>query len=330
MKRISLLALALTLTACTGGKKKEFWIYTSSYKEVLPLYEEPLKKAFPEVQFRFFQAGSENVAAKVTAELAGGGTQADLIMTADLFFFMELKKQGALLPLEKVGNLAKLPAQYHDADLTYIVNRFPVMGIAVNVDRFKDPKDRPTSFKSLLEPKYKGLLTMPSPMESGTALTTALYFKSMFGDSYFSDLRKQDILASGGNGAVMARVQSGERPVGIILMENILQAKARGQQNVEFILPAEGALAMPSPIALLKSTKDPLLARRVMDWFMGPEAQDVLLASNVYSPLPGVAAPKGAPAWSAIKFQSWDLKLFETWSAQKQGVKELFQRTVLK
>jgi iron(III) transport system substrate-binding protein len=81
--------------ACTKSNKKEIWIYTSTYKEVLALYEPQLKKDFPDVDIQWFQAGSEDVAARVNAELTGGGTKADLIMTSDLFYFRSSKSRGS-------------------------------------------------------------------------------------------------------------------------------------------------------------------------------------------------------------------------------------------
>ncbi|RYZ91586.1 MAG: hypothetical protein EOP06_06640, partial [Proteobacteria bacterium] len=79
---LALLAVGLTLpSACTKkNAKPEFWIYTSTYKNVVADIEPKLKAQFPEVEFKFFQAGSEEVAAKVGAEELAGGTRADIVI----------------------------------------------------------------------------------------------------------------------------------------------------------------------------------------------------------------------------------------------------------
>src|SRR4051812_11440105 len=116
MKRFSLLALiAFATLSCSKKNQQTLTIYTSTYKEVIEIYKPELKKAFPDLDIEWYQAGSENVAAKVMAEMQGGGVNADMIMTSDLFFYQELKKSGQLLPIT-AANLAKLPANYVDSD----------------------------------------------------------------------------------------------------------------------------------------------------------------------------------------------------------------------
>ena len=325
LKRLSISSILL-LGACNESKKTSVWIYTSTYKEVLELYKAPLAKEFPDVDIQWFQAGSENVAARLTAEIAGGAPKADLIMTSDLFFYQELKERGQLLKLESPA-LASLPAPYVDADKTFAVTRFPVMVIAYNKRKIDD---KPKGFRDLLSPRFKGKLTMPSPLESGTALTTSLYLFHNFGASYFDSLRAQDVLSAGGNGATMARIESGEKPVGIVLMENVLQSREKGKDWVEFIVPEEGALAMPSPVAVFKATKNPVIAQKIFDWFLSKAAQEILIKGWVYSPFHDTAAPNGAPAWSSLKMQTWDLPTFKKWGQERQNVKDLFQKTVLK
>lgn len=317
------------LTACTGGSGKfEFWIYTSSYKEVLALYEPALAKAFPEVTIRFFQSGSENIAAKLNAELIGGATQADLLMTADMFYFQELARDHQFLPIEESPEVAKLPKAHLDPERRFLINRFPVMVIAYHKGKVA-VADRPKSFADLTLPKYKGKITMPSPLESGTALTTILYLNNMKGESYFKALRENEMLSAGGNGAVMARLLSGERPIGMILMENILQARDRGVATVDFVLPSDGTLAMPSPLAILKSTRHPAIAQKVVRWMLGPEGTDILLKSRIYAPFPDAPPPTGAPAWKTISFAPWSMELFEKWGTERTQIKGMFQKVVL-
>ncbi len=326
VRRTVLLALPLLL-ACGGSPDKEFWIYTSVYKEVYPLFEPSLREAFPGVEFKWYQSGSEKIAAKVLAEERGGGTKADLLMTSDLFFYQELDKLGLLLPLQ--GPVFEgVPAQYRDADGAFAVVRFPLMVIAFNRERVTGD-DVPADFEALLDPRYRGRLTMPSPLESGSTLTTVLYLHQRFGRSYFEGLRQNDVLAAGGNGATLSRIQSGERPVGIVLLENVLKAKSMGLESVEIRIPEEGALPIPSPLAIFKNTEDEDLARRVLDWFFSPAARAIVVKGFMHTAFPGDPAPEGAPAWSEIRRHPWDLETFERWGAKRQEVKTLFQQIVL-
>lgn len=318
------------LGACSkpsASDEKSIWIYSSCYKEVLAIYEPYIQKLIPGVKINWFQAGSENIGAKVLAELSGQGTQADILITSDLFFYQELKKQGHFLPLDN-SSYPKLPTENLDPDKAFAVSRFPVMVLAYNTDVIT--KDPPKSYKDLVDPRFKGLVSMGSPLESGTSLTSLMYLHDMMGADYFKKLRANDVIAAGGNGATMARLQSGERPVGMILMENVLQAEAKGQKNVKFVLPEEGVLALPSPIAIFKSTKHPEIAQKIVQWFLSEEAQDVVTKGLYYGAYPQAMAPAGAPAWNELKKLPWSLALFDTWGAKKQEIKDEFQSTVLR
>ncbi len=327
MKKI-LGLLFVGLGACSPKSKNEVWIYSSSYKEVLSLYEKEMKKELPDIRIKWFQQGSENVAAKVVAEQSGGETKADVIMTSDLFFYQEQKKIGKL---EALGSdiTEKIPAHLVDSDQAFAISRFPVMLIGVN-RKALTKAEYPRSFKDLASPRFKGLVTMPSPLESGTALTTVLYLHKLYGNSFFQELRKNDLLASGGNGAVFSRLQSGEKPVGIILMENILQAREKGSDFVDFVVPSEGGLAIPSPIAVFKSSKNKENALKVVKWFLSPAGQAALAKGWIYSAFANEVPPTGGPKWATLKLQPWDLKTFESWGSEKQGLKDFFQNTVLK
>ena len=328
MKRPSSLALtALLLLGCGGPPAEELWIYTSIYKEVYPLFEPGLAAAFPGVEFRWYQSGSEKIAAKILAEERGGGTKADLLMTSDLFFYQELEKLGLLLPL-RGPVFDRVPAEYRDADGAFAVVRFPLMVIAYNHELVAGD-DVPAGFEALLDPRYRGRLTMPSPLESGSTLTTVLYLHQRFGPSYFEGLRANDVLAAGGNGATLSRIQSGERPVGIVLLENVLKAKSLGLESVEVAFPQEGALPIPSPLAILKHTRDEDLARRVLDWFFSKAARKIVVRGFMHTAFPEDPPPAGAPAWTEIRRHPWDLETFERWGEKRQEVKTLFQQIVL-
>ncbi|MCP5115677.1 MAG: hypothetical protein GY953_33030, partial [bacterium] len=76
-RHLSWLLLLLLVAGCGAPAKQEFWIYTSVYKDVYPFYEPGLTAAFPDVDFKWYQSGSEKIAARIMAEEKGGGTKAD-------------------------------------------------------------------------------------------------------------------------------------------------------------------------------------------------------------------------------------------------------------
>ena len=331
MKKIAIgLVLFLTFASCSKKEdpRTQLWVYTSLYKEVLATYDEALRRELPDIEVKWFQSGSENVASKLLAELSGGRTRADLLMSSDLFFYQELVREKKLVPLD-LASVAPLPAELVDPGRYFAVMRFPVMVIAYNKTKLGG-LPVPQSFKDLLLPAYKGKLVMPSPLESGTALSSILFLNKLYPETFFAGLRANEVVAQGGNGAALAKIQSGEKPVGLVLMENVLQAREKGNISVEFVVPEEGALPMPSPLAILSDTKHPIQAQRLAAWMLGRTAQELISRGWHYAALPGIKAPHGGPEWGQLKMQPWSLRDFEAWGLQKQALKDSFQETVLR
>lgn len=305
------------------------WIYASIYKEVIRELDQELKKAHPDIEVRWYQSGSENVAARLNAELATGRSQADLIMTSDPFWYLELKKAGYLHPYPDVS-LKNFPARYQDPDGTFRVSRIPVMVLVYRTTE-KMNSIPPTNWDDLLLPRWKDKISMPSPLESGTALTFTSQMVHVKGWPYFEGLKSNGILVAGGNSAVLQRIETGERPLGIVLLENALQAKSRGVP-LEIIYPTEGVVPIPSPMAILSTSQHIQLSRTVYDFFFTAPAQEIFLKTFVYSPVFRTSAPPGARPLTEIEHSqfNWSATTLEELAKKKQEVKERFSELMLK
>ena len=91
----------------------------------------------------------------------------------------------------------------------------PVMVIGYNSDSLNE-QAAPKSFLELAAPEFKGKVAMGSPLESGTAFTAVAMLAKKLGWDYFKKLRANDVLAAGGNSAVISRIETKERPIGIV------------------------------------------------------------------------------------------------------------------
>ncbi|MCC7440532.1 MAG: extracellular solute-binding protein [Bdellovibrionales bacterium] len=318
-----------SLTGCTGGAgaKKEVWIYTSIYKSVIDEISGPMQAAFPEVKIQWFQGGSEVVASKVNAELAAGGTKADLLLTSDPFWYLELKRKDLLLPYDSAAAKA-VPSDLRDPDQAFVTVRIPVMVLALHPGKHTGAK--PISFRDLGMARFKDLVSMGSPLESGTMFTTVALLAEKYGWDFFKTLRTQGLIAAGGNSSVMTRIETGERPVGILLLENILAGKPKGSP-VEAIYPDDGAVPIPSPIAIVKQKDQPEDVKRMYDWFFTETAQKAIVKSGMYSPLPNIAAPEGAKSWAELAqhLMPWTPQTVENVLAKRDEIKKRFAEAVL-
>lgn len=320
MRLLLLILAVLTLPAC--GDDDALQIYTSIYPHVLKRMEPELAKQFPDIEIRWFQKGSEQIAAILSTELEAGGTRCDLLMTSDPFYYEQLADAGHLMRYRSPAAEAVAGALRHSDD-AYTTVRVPLMVIAVNHDHLP-PDQHPTSFADLADARFAGKVSMGDPLKSGTTFTTVAALARTLGWDYFEDLRKNDLIAAGGNSATMHRLETGERPVGIILLENLLPSLEKGAP-ITVVYPSDGAIPVPSPVAILKSTDKPEQAKQVYDFLFAKVMQDAIVSGFMYSPLPTHAAPAGAKPWKDLALYPWSAEAFAWVKKERYAIKKRFR-----
>lgn len=323
-----MLILVPLFWGCTKEEKKELWIYTSLYKDTIADIEPKLKAQFPGVEFNFFQAGSEEVAAKVSAEELTGGTKADVLIFSDRFWFEEMAKKGKFLAYRSPA-AEGVSATLRHSDGFYTTLSLPVMVMIYNNEVVKDA-DAPKTFKEMMEPKWKGKFTTGSPLSSGTNFTTMAFLQKSYGWEYFKALRKNDTISEGGNSAVIRRVQNKERPVGWVLLENVLRIVDQ-DPRIKIIYPEDGVVLQTNVLAIVKKEGKKTsqeLAQKFTDWMFGKDGQEAVIRSYMYSPLGGYAPPKGALPLSDLqaKAKPWSPEFLAETMNSREKLKEEFTK----
>lgn len=273
-------------------------VYTSMYKDVIeglgPVLERRLAETSPGTTIEWFQSGSEKVSARLDAELVAGGSPCDLLMTSDPAYYRRLKDDGRLVPYVSPAALRHSRALV-EPDGAWGTARVSTMVIGVS-PKPAAARTKPATFAGLAEPGLRA--TMGDPLTSGTYFTTVAVLSGRDGTGWglFERLKKKGTIASGGNANVLQRLETGEADAGMVLLETLLAARARGSA-VEIVLPADGAVPIPGPIALLPHAKRSLAARAVYDAMLSEDAQRVIVERGfMHSPDPAFPPPPGAPA----------------------------------
>lgn len=283
--------------AASGEVSGEVWIYSSIYQNVIDELTVLLAQKHPGLKVQWYRAGSEVVARRLDAELRAGGTQADLVMTSDPFWYDKLKADGMLMPYV-TPSVLPIDRSLMDLDGAWVTCRLSTMIIAYHPDAIAE-SELPATFEALAEPRFTGKVTLGDPLSSGTNFTALAFLVERYGWGYFETLRKQGAVANGGNSAVLRRVEGKEFPLGVVLLENVLAAQAGGSP-IKYVLPSDGAITIPGPVAILSSTDNPAGARAVYDVMMSPEGQRLMVVGNMHSANPAQAAPPGAPSLDAV------------------------------
>ena len=273
----SLGATLLGVGATAAQAKSDVWVYTSIYKEFAQPLEAAFEKQYPEYDLQIFQAGSEKIQAKLEAEFLAKKPQADIILTSDPFWSRDLVRRN--LSATRPG---------HEAVET---NYYSLMVLIAH--KSLKAESRPKSFADLAKPEMKNLVQAGSPLESGTTFSTVAYLSKKYGWDFFSKLRTNQLASSGGNSTVIQKVESGEKKIGIVLLENALAAIGR-QSPIEVIYPEDGAIPIPSVQVILKDAKNAEGAGKFADFVLSEAGQQLLRNGFMYPVHPKISAPEGA------------------------------------
>lgn len=329
MKKILLLGLVFAMSiGCTKKAEKEtVWIYTSLYKDTVSDIKAKMEKDFPNIEVQIYQAGSEEVAAKVQAEALAGKIQADILISSDRFWYEDMAAQGTLLSYKPAGTEA-VEEHFKNPGGFYTAVSLPVMVLAYNSEAVAE-KDAPKTFGELKEPKWKDKVSSGSPLASGTSFTTVAFLSKKYGWEYFTELRKNNYIAEGGNSGVIRRLQSKERPVGIVLLENILRLTTT-DPRIKFIVPADGAVMQANVLAIVKKEGEQTAAKKIADWMFAKTGQESMVQSFMYATMPGYQAPKGAPELSELlkNAQPWSPEFIAETMKAREEIKNQFSKIV--
>jgi len=274
-----------------SGPSGKITIYTSMYPDIIDVVSPELEKAFPNLKVEWFQGGTEQVTAKMAAEIEAGKIGADVLMVADPSYYIYLKKNNLLLPYKSV-NFDAVAVDSDSQDYTYTGVRINNVVIGYNTD-LVSAAEAPKSFRELTAPKWKDQVVFVDPTQSGTALVSTYALAQKYGWEYWEQMRDNGAVNGGGNSSVETKLATGEFKVAIILEENLLKIKDRGEP-VEIVYPEDGCVIIPSPIGILSTTQNPEAAKAVVDWWLSEEGQQAITIGWMHSVRTDVDPPKGA------------------------------------
>lgn len=292
---VSALAVSAFLAGAAGSA--DLVIYTSQPNEDAQATVDGFKAANPDIDVEWVRDGTPKIMAKLMAEMEAGNPVADVLLIADTVTLERMKQAGQLLAY-KSPEAANFDAALYDADGHYYSTKLITTGIMYNTQA----EMKPTSWADLAKAEAKGLVAMPSPLTSGAALihTQTLTAVDSLGWDYYKQLKENGAIASGGNGAVLKSVASGEKAYGVVVDYMPIREKAKGAP-VEFVFPEEGVSVVTEPVAILSSSQHQDAAKKFIDFILSEEGQKVQLDLGYIPARNGLGVPAGFPARNQIK-----------------------------
>lgn len=318
LKKIQGLAPAQRKSVLEEGAKKEgqVVIYTSvslsDYPKILAAFEQ----THPFIKTNAFRSTPSGVFRRVDTEARVGRHAVDIVGSAPIEVW-QLKQRQLSTPYASPERTALFKGSY-DSDSYWTAFDITPIVLAINT-KMVSPKEAPQNYKDLLDPKWKGKMSLGTEDYDWFSVMLDHMGKDK-GLEYMKALAKQNLHMPGSSSVMRVQLLLGG--------ESAIAVAARGRRVAE--LKSKGApidfrifdpyAGEPDLLALMQRSPNPHAAILFYDWLISQEGQSKM------SDLTGrISVRKG------VKHQAWLQELlqkdfvFVTPSAATVELKEVTQ-----
>jgi iron(III) transport system substrate-binding protein len=302
------LGLAAALTLPVKASAKDLVVYSSVDEEnAKKILNEFSKATGIKVQMVFLSTGP--ALSRIEAEKAN--PQADVWFGAPNENHIMAKNKGLAQPYVS-KNASALDASFRDPQGYWHAFYMNPLGVGVLADELNRRGVKvPATWADLLNPAYKGLIQMPSPQASGTALVVIMTLVQINGENKAYDYMKtlnpnvQTYTQSGTGPAKSLAI--GEAKIAVQFTPAFLQLMDEGYP-VKVVFPTEGVGYESPALSILKGAKNLESAKDLVDWILAKDGQETLSAQKTFFfPVrKDVSAGKGLPKLSDLKLIEYD------------------------
>jgi iron(III) transport system substrate-binding protein len=253
----------------------------------------------------------------------------DLFWNNEVLHTLRLQKLGMLTAME-APSAAGWPPEYCSQDKQWYGFAARARVLIVNTDLV--PLDqRPDSIEDLVDKKWQGKVGVAKPLFGTTASHAAVLFAT-WGEEpsrrFFHEL-KQNAQVLSGNKQVASAVGRGQLAFGLTDTDDAIIERDQGRP-VAIVFPDQdgiGTLFIPNSLCLIRGSRHPELAAKLVDFLLRPRVEEQLAAgSSAQFPVnPKVtkrsrAAPNDPVRWQSVDFS----KAADAWESAASFLREEF------
>lgn len=287
--KFSTTLLAATLVMGLSGSAyaaDKLIIYTSMKESLIGKLKDGFVKQHPGIDLDYQSAGAGKLMAKIAAERESGQIQADILWTSEVPDFYQMKNEN-LLEKYISPEVQYIFNPFEGYDGSFTPARLGTLGIAYNT-RFI--KEAPVSWEDLKKKEFKGAYGIANPALSGTSYMSVALLAQQFGWPYFEELKKNGAKMGKGSGQVIDDTASGEL-VASLAVDYITNDKIEKGATLALVFPPE-MLVIPSPIAIIKGSKNTDAAKKFIDYVLSKDGQTIIASEGTLPVRKDVVLPK--------------------------------------
>lgn len=317
MLRSLLTAAALTLLAACGGHAGPTIYVALDEQFSRPLLDGFAKELHLDLVQRHDTEASKTVGLVNALIEERKNPRASVFWCNESAQVAKLAQLGVLAPYASPA-AADVPAEWKDKEHRWTGFAARARILIVNTELLPDPKTWPSSYRDLVDPKWKGKCALAKPVR-GTTLTHMTALRHLLGEQEFGAFVEamfgNDVQFLGGNGATMRAVRDGQLAWAFTDTDDYHVARLKGHK-VACVFPDQqeggiGTMLIPNAVGLIAGGPDQEGAKKLIDAILRRETEALLAAADsAQIPLrSGVPGPKdpSVKGLGAFKPMAWNV-----------------------
>lgn len=166
------------------------------------------------------------------------------------------------------------PTMDNISDAYALVHRFSSLPPYINTDLIKSGQE-PKTWKELIEPQWKGRITLADPRLTAGLYTSllGLQYRNVLPPEFIKALGNQDLKFGSSQREVVTALARGDAALSFGLTEGDTSVFLQGGAHIRALSMAEGNAATPSAISVIKNAPHPNAAKLFVNWILTQEGQ---------------------------------------------------------
>jgi iron(III) transport system substrate-binding protein len=283
-------------------KEKPVTVYTAHYntEEAANLCA-AFEKKYAGLKCNFVRTTAQVAYQRLQQDIQANAPVASVFSSTDVSHYPPLKQKGLLMQYtpRNAANMVDSLRPYNDKDGHYWVTAAALMLVTYNSSMVPE-KDAPKNWTDLLDPKWKGKVSIGHPAYSGYVGTWVVLMQKLYGWDYFTKLEKNEPQIGRSVNDTVTMLNSKERLVAAGPEATTLLSRDKGNP-LAVVYPTDGALLMVSPSAIPKNAPSPNAGKLYLEFLLSKEAGEVQTKAHSLAVMKGVAPAPGAKPLEQIK-----------------------------
>ena len=283
-------------------KEKPLTWYTAHYNsETAAAVCNAFEQKYPGLKCNYVRTTAQVSYQRLSQDMKAGLAVASVISSTDVSHYGRMKKDGWLIAYrpKNTDELIDAFKSFNDPDGTYVATAAGLVLITYNTS-VVSAKDAPKKWTDLLDPKWKGKVSIGHPGFSGYVGTWVVQMNKLYGWDYFKKLELNKPRIGRSINDTVTMLNAKESWVAAGPSATTLESIDKGNP-LALVYPEDGAILMVSPTGILKNAPSPNAAKLFEEYLLSKDCNEVMVKMRQDSVNKHVKTPPGMKSIADVK-----------------------------